>query len=67
MIGTLIGAIFLAVLGNGLAHLGVASHYGDMIKGGMMIFGVLTIAMVRNKTLERNPPCTNSSSTIPSA
>lgn len=47
VIGTLIGAVFLAVLGNGLTLLGVPSYYGDIIKGALMIFGVVVIALSR--------------------
>ena len=47
VIGTLIGAVFLAVLGNGFTHLGVSSYVGDMIKGALMIFGVVIIAVSR--------------------
>ena len=45
VIGTLIGAIFLAVLGNGVTLLGVPSYVGDMIKGALMIFGIVIIAV----------------------
>jgi len=49
VIGTLIGAIFLAVLGNGLTHLGAASYIGDILKGGLMIFGIAIIAISRHR------------------
>jgi len=53
--GTLIGAIFLAVLGNGLTHLGVPSYVGDMIKGALMIFGIVIIAVSRYRLARRTP------------
>jgi ribose transport system permease protein len=53
VIGTLIGAIFLAVLGNGLTHLGVPSYVGDMIKGALMIFGIVIIAVSRYRLTRR--------------
>ena len=55
VIGTLIGAIFLAVLGNGLTLLGVPSYIGDMIKGGLMIFGIVIIALSRYRLTHRAP------------
>ena len=47
VIGTLLGAIFLSVLGNGITLLGVPSYVGYMIKGALMVFGVVIIAVSR--------------------
>ena len=47
VIGTLIGAVMLAALANGLTPLGVREYVGDMIKGALMILGIAVIAFSR--------------------
>jgi inositol transport system permease protein len=39
--GTVIGALMIAVIGNGLDILGVSSHYQFVIKGAIIVFAVL--------------------------
>lgn len=39
--GTVIGALMIAVIGNGLDILGVSSHYQLIIKGAIIVFAVL--------------------------
>ena len=39
--GTVIGALFIAVIGNGLDILNVSSHYQLIIKGLIIFFAVL--------------------------
>ncbi|MDP7286440.1 MAG: ABC transporter permease [Phycisphaerae bacterium] len=53
VIGTFIGAIFLAVLTNGLTPIGLEDYYGSMIKGALMIFGVVIIAISKYKVAKR--------------
>jgi len=53
VIGTFIGAVFLAVLENGLTFLGAPSYVGDIIKGVLMIFGVVVIAISRYRISRR--------------
>jgi ribose transport system permease protein len=48
VIGTLIGAIFIMVLGNGLTLLGTPFYYSLIIKGILMVVGVVIIALSRS-------------------
>ena len=53
VIGTFIGAIFLAFLTNGLTPIGLEDYIGSMIKGALMIFGVVIIAISRYRLAKR--------------
>ena len=53
VIGTLIGAIFIMVLGNGLTLLGVPFFVGIIIKGALMLVGVAAIAISRHRLIQR--------------
>lgn len=53
VIGTLIGAILIMVLGNGLTLLGVPFFVGIIIKGLLMLLGVAVIAISRYRLLQR--------------
>ncbi len=53
VIGTLIGAVMLSALGIGLTPIGVREYVGDMIKGGLMIFGIVIIAVSRYRLTHR--------------
>ena len=53
VIGTLIGAIMLAALGNGLTPLGVRQYVGDIIKGALMILGITVIALSKVRLSRR--------------
>ncbi|NQT85728.1 ABC transporter permease [bacterium] len=53
VIGTLIGAVFLAVLLNGLTLVGIKGYVGAIIKGALMIFGVVIIAVSRYRLAHR--------------
>lgn len=44
VIGTYFGAIFIMVLGNGLTLLNIPFYYGLIIKGVLMIIGVIVVA-----------------------
>jgi simple sugar transport system permease protein len=41
MLGTLLGVIFIAVIGNGLILLGVNSYLQDVVSGGIIVLSVL--------------------------
>ena len=56
MIGTFIGAIFLAVLTNGLTPIGLEDYVGSIIKGALMILGVVIIALSKYRVARRNAP-----------
>jgi ribose/xylose/arabinose/galactoside ABC-type transport system permease subunit len=53
VIGTLIGAILIMVLGNGLTLLGVPFYVGIIIKGLLMLLGVAVIAVSRHRLSQR--------------
>jgi ribose/xylose/arabinose/galactoside ABC-type transport system permease subunit len=53
VIGTLIGAILIMVLGNGLTLLGVPFYVGIIIKGLLMFLGVSVIAYSRYRLSQR--------------
>ncbi len=53
VIGTLIGAILIMVLGNGLTLLGVPFFVGTIIKGILMLAGVSAIAASRVQSVRR--------------
>jgi len=53
VIGTLIGAILIMVLGNGLTLLGVPFFVGIIIKGLLMLLGVAVIAVSRYRLSQR--------------
>jgi ribose transport system permease protein len=53
VIGTLIGAILIMVLGNGLTLLGVPFYVGIIIKGLLMLLGVAVIAVSRHQLSQR--------------
>jgi len=48
VIGTLVGALFIMVLGNGLTLLGTPFYYSLIIKGILMVVGVVIIALSRS-------------------
>ncbi len=48
--GTVIGALLIAVIGNGLDILNVSSHYQLVIKGAIIIFAVLLDVKGKGKT-----------------
>ncbi len=50
VIGTFIGAIFLAVLTNGLTPIGLEDYVSSMIKGALMILGVVIIAISKYRS-----------------
>jgi ribose/xylose/arabinose/galactoside ABC-type transport system permease subunit len=54
VIGTLIGAILIMVLGNGLTLLGVPFFVGTIIKGILMLVGVSAIALRRVQLVRRH-------------
>ena len=58
VIGTLIGAIFLAVLTNGLTPIGLPDYVGSMIKGALMILGIAIIAVSRHRLTRRKARAT---------
>ena len=47
IVGTVIGALIVAVLGNGLNLLGVDSYWQQVIKGSVLVLAVLFDAKVR--------------------
>lgn len=49
VLGTLTGAIFITVISNGLTLLGTPFYYGLIIKGGLMVLGVVIIALTRSE------------------
>ncbi|HEY60774.1 MAG TPA: ABC transporter permease [Anaerolineae bacterium] len=49
VIGTLIGAIFIMVLGNGSTLLNIPFYYGVIIKGVLMVISVYVIAITKRK------------------
>jgi len=53
VIGTFIGAVFLAVLTNGLTPIGLPDYIGKIIKGALMIFGVVIIAISRYRVAKK--------------
>jgi ribose transport system permease protein len=53
VIGTLIGAIFIMVLGNGLTLLNVPFYIGTIIKGVLMVFGVAVITISKLRVQRR--------------
>jgi ribose transport system permease protein len=53
VIGTLIGAILIMTLGNGLTLLGVPFYVGIIIKGLLMLLGVTVIAVSRYRLSQR--------------
>ena len=56
VIGTLIGAIFLAVLTNGLTPIGLPDYLGSIIKGALMILGIVIIAVSKYRLTRRKRP-----------
>ncbi len=55
LIGTLIGVIILSVLSNGLTHLGLPYYIGTIIKGLLLIFGVVVVTVAK---MQRRGPHT---------
>jgi len=49
VIGTLIGVIILSVLGNGLTLLGEYFFVGNIVKGLLLVFGVVVVTFTRYK------------------
>jgi ribose transport system permease protein len=53
VIGTFIGAVFLAVLTNGLTPIGLEDYVGSIIKGALMILGVVIIAVSKARVVRK--------------
>ena len=53
VLGTMVGAIFIMVLGNGLTLLNTPFYYGLIIKGILMVVGVVIIALSRSDSLKK--------------
>ncbi len=51
VIGTLIGVIILSILGNGLTLLGEYFFVGNIVKGFLLVFGVVVVTFNRQKKL----------------
>jgi ribose/xylose/arabinose/galactoside ABC-type transport system permease subunit len=49
VIGTLIGVIILSILGNGLTLLGEYFFVGNIVKGVLLVFGVVVVTFTRYK------------------
>ena len=49
MIGTLIGAFFLVVLGNGMNVIGVSSFWQQVVKGVVLIVSVVLYQASRKR------------------
>lgn len=58
VIGTFIGAIFLAVLTNGLTPIGLEDYVGSIIKGALMILGVVIIAISKVQVIRKGEAMT---------
>jgi sugar transport system permease protein len=41
LLGTLLGVLFITVIGNGLVILGVNSYIQDVVRGGLIVVAVL--------------------------
>ena len=50
MTGTLLGVIFVAVIGNGLVLLGVNSFLQEVIRGALIVSAVLLSLMVEKRS-----------------
>ncbi len=53
VIGTLIGAVIIAVLTNGITLMGIPYYVGSIIKGILMIAGVAVIVLARRGVIRR--------------
>ena len=49
VIGTVIGAVIVAVLDNGLDLLGISSFYQYVVKGVVLVFSVVMTEMLKYK------------------
>ena len=54
LIGTLIGVVILAVLSNGLTHLGLPYYIGTIIKGLLLVFGVVVVTVAKTRRSGRH-------------
>lgn len=52
ILGTLLGALIIGTLGNGLTIINVPSYYQQLVIGMVFIMAVLADRMRRKKTLE---------------
>ena len=52
VIGTLIGAIIISVLSNGITLMGVPYYVGSIIKGVLMVIGVAVIVLSRRGVIK---------------
>jgi len=52
-VGTIIGAVFIMVIGNGLTLLGTPFYYSLIIKGTLMVAGVIIIALTQSERLRK--------------
>jgi simple sugar transport system permease protein len=53
MLGTLLGVLFITVIGNGLVILGVNSFFQDVVRGGLILVAVLVNTVLGNRTGQR--------------
>jgi ribose transport system permease protein len=53
LVGTLIGAILIAVMGNGLNHMGVSSYWQMVFKGALIIIAVGIDGLKKNLETQR--------------
>ena len=49
MLGTLLGVLFITVIGNGLVILGVNSYVQDVVRGGLIVAAVLINMLLANR------------------
>lgn len=49
VIGTLIGVIILAVLSNGLTLLGIPFFVGTIVKGVLLVFGIVVVTVAKHR------------------
>lgn len=54
LIGTLIAVIMLQVLSSGLTHLGIEFYIATIIKGLLLVCGVLVVTLSRHKHMRSN-------------
>jgi ribose/xylose/arabinose/galactoside ABC-type transport system permease subunit len=54
MLGTLLGVLFITVIGNGLVILGVNSFFQDVVRGALILVAVLINTVLGNRTGQRS-------------
>jgi simple sugar transport system permease protein len=50
MLGTLLGVLFITVIGNGLVILGVNSFFQDVVRGALIVVAVLINTLIGNRS-----------------